>query len=79
MNQGEHIIQHIDFAAQWSKCLQAIRDNVSEKIFQTWFAPIVPLGFENNTLHISVPSQYFYEFLEERFIDLMRKAVQVFR
>ena len=75
MNQGEHIIQRIDFAAQWSKCLQAIRDNVSEKIFQTWFAPIVPLGFENNTLHISVPSQYFYEFLEERFIDLMRKVL----
>ena len=74
-NQGEHINQRVDFAAQWSKCMQVIKDNVSEQIYQTWFAPIVPLGYENNTLHISVPSQYYYEFLEEQFIDLMRKVL----
>ena len=75
MNQGVHIMQRIDFAARWSKCLQTIKDNVSEQIFQTWFAPIVPLSYENNTLHISVPSQYFYEILEDRFIDLMQKVL----
>jgi len=74
-NQGEHIKQRVDFAALWSKCLQTIKDNVSEQIFQTWFAPIVPLGYENHTLHISVPSQYYYEFLEEQFIDLLRKVL----
>ena len=73
--QGQHSIQSVDFTAQWSKCLQAIKDNVSELIFQTWFAPIVPLKYENSTLHISVPSQYYYEFLEERFLDLMRKVL----
>lgn len=75
MNQGEQNIQRKDFAAQWAKCLQTIKDNVSDQIFHTWFAPIVPLSYENKTLHISVPSQYFYEFLEERFIDLMRKVL----
>ena len=74
-SQGEHIVQRIDFATQWSKCLQAIKDNVNEQIFQTWFAPIKPLGYENNTLHISVPSPYYYEFLEEQFIDLIRKVL----
>ncbi|MCR4766154.1 MAG: chromosomal replication initiator protein DnaA [Bacteroidaceae bacterium] len=74
-NQGEHIVQRVDFASLWSKCLQTIKDNVNEQIFQTWFAPIVPLKYENNTLHISVPSQYYYEFLEEQFIDLLRKVL----
>lgn len=74
-NSSEHTEQRVDFAAQWTKCLQAIKDNVSEQIFQTWFAPIVPLDYKDNTLHISVPSQYYYEFLEERFIDLMRKVL----
>ena len=74
-NQGVHINQRVDFASLWSKCLQTIKDNVSEQIFQTWFAPIVPLGYENHTLHISVPSQYYYEFLEEQFIDLLRKVL----
>lgn len=75
MNQGNQNIPSIDFAAQWDKCLHTIKDNVNEQIFQTWFAPIKPLKYEQNTLHISVPSQYYYEFLEERFIDLLRKVL----
>lgn len=74
MYQSEKI-ETLDFAAQWGKCLQTIKDNVSEQIFQTWFAPIEPLKYENKTLFISVPSQYYYEFLEERFIDLLRKVL----
>lgn len=75
MNRGDQVISSIDFAAQWAKCLHTIKDNVSEQIFQTWFAPIKPLKYEQKTLHISVPSQYYYEFLEERFIDLLRKVL----
>lgn len=74
-NQGEHIAQRVDYAAQWSKCLQTIKEIVNEKIFQTWFEPIVPLRYEDHTLLISVPSQFYYEFLEDRFIDLLRKVL----
>ena len=37
----------------WNRCLQVIRDNVSEHAFNTWFKPIIPLKYENKTLHTS--------------------------
>ena len=59
----------------WSRCLSVIRDNVPETIFKTWFEPIVPLKYEDKALTIGVPSPFFYEFLEEKFADLLRATL----
>lgn len=59
----------------WNQCLEIIHDNIPEEIYNTWFAPIVPLKYEDATLVLRVPSQYFYEHLEEHFIDLLRKTL----
>lgn len=59
----------------WNRCLDIIRDNVSEQTYKTWFCPIVPLKYEDKTLVVQVPSQFFYEFLEEKFLDLLRQTI----
>ena len=59
----------------WNKCLRIIRDDISEQNFTTWFAPIVPIKFVNDTLTIQVPSQFFYEWLEENYVSVFRKAI----
>lgn len=59
----------------WNNCLKVIRDNVNDVTFSTWFAPIVPLSYENNIFTIQVPSQFFYEYLEDKFIDLLRMTL----
>lgn len=59
----------------WDRCLTIIRDNVQESVHNTWFVPIVPLSFENNELTIQVPTYFFYEFLEEKYIDLLQQAL----
>ena len=59
----------------WNRCLDIIRDNVPESTFKTWFVPIVPLKYEDRTLIVQVPSQFFYEFLEDKFVDLLRKTL----
>lgn len=56
---------------KWNKCLEIIRDNVPEKVFETWFADIKPLKFEDSTLTIQVKSNFVYEFLEGNFVDLL--------
>lgn len=56
----------------WARCLTVIKDNVPEAAFKTWFLPIVPLSYENKVFTIQVPSQFFYEYLEDKFIDLLR-------
>lgn len=59
----------------WNRCLEIIRDNVPESTFKTWFIPIVPLKYEDTTLTVQVPSQFFYEFLEDKFVDLLRQTL----
>lgn len=59
----------------WNRCLDIIKDNVPDSTYKTWFVPIVPLKYEDKTLIVQVPSQFFYEFLEDQFVDLLRKTL----
>ena len=64
-----------DHVGLWNRCLEIIRDNVPEQTYKTWFLPIIPLKYEDKTLVVQVPSQFFYEFLEDKFVDLLRKTL----
>ena len=65
-----------DHALIWGNCLRIIKDNVPGISYRTWFEPIVPLKLENNILTIQVPSPFFYEYLEEQYIDILRKTLR---
>jgi len=41
-----------DCVSLWNNCLRIIRDNVQEATFNTWFAPIVPLGYDQQSNHL---------------------------
>ncbi len=58
-------------AQLWNSCLSIIKDNINETSYNTWFAPIVPVRFENNVFVLQVPSQFFVEHIEEKYIDLL--------
>jgi len=60
----------------WDNCLTIIKDNIPYQSFKTWFEPIVPIKLENNVLTILVPSQFFYEWLEEHYINLLKKTLR---
>lgn len=60
----------------WNNCLKIIKDNVSLQSYKTWFAPIQPITLEENILTIQVPSQFFYEWLEEHYVTLLRKTIK---
>jgi chromosomal replication initiator protein len=60
----------------WDNCLKVIRDNVPSISFRTWFEPIVPLKVDRNVLTIQVPSPFFYEYLEEQYIDILSKTLR---
>ena len=65
-----------DFKAVWENCLAIIKDNVYETAFKTWFVPIVPVALENSTLVIQLPSHLFYEWLEEHYVNLLKKVIK---
>jgi len=60
----------------WENCLKIIKDNIHYQSFKTWFTPIKPLKLEDSVLTIQVPSQFFYEWLEEHYINLLKKTIK---
>lgn len=60
----------------WNNCLQLIREEITPQSFDTWFKPIKPVRLEDYILTIEVPSQFFYEWLEEHYVKLLKKAVR---
>jgi len=64
-----------DIKTIWTNCLKVIKDNIDDHSFSTWFAPIKPLKLDGNVLTIQVPSSFFYEWIEEHYIDLLKKTI----
>jgi len=65
----------VDCATVWSDCLEVIRKEVDDQNFNTWFAPINPLKSQDDVLTIQVPSQFFYEWLEEHYVPVLKRAI----
>lgn len=56
---------------QWDSCLAIIKDNLSAEQFNAWFAPIAAVKFENDVLTLYVPSHFFVEHIEGKYIGLL--------
>ena len=65
-----------DHSSVWDNCLQAIRKNVNQQSFKTWFEPIKPVRLDNNALTIQVPNKFFYEWLEEHYVNLLKTTIR---
>ena len=52
-----------------------IQQHIPDQSFKTWFEPIRPLKLYGKVLTIQVPSQFFYEWLEDNYVNLLRKAL----
>ena len=60
----------------WNNCLSFIKDNIQSQAYKTWFLPIKPVKLNDNILSIEVPSKFFYEWLEEHYVKLLKTALQ---
>lgn len=59
----------------WNNCLEFIKDNISEQAFMTWFMPIEAIELTENALYIQVPTKFFYEWLEEHYVSILKVAL----
>ena len=62
---------------QWKRCLELIRSRLNQQQFTTWFEPIrfKSYDFESKEVAIYVPSQFFYEYIEENYRQLIYLAL----
>ena len=59
----------------WEDCLAVIKDIVPQAAFEAWFKPIIPLAYEDMKFTIQVPSQFFYEYLEEKYVNILKMTL----
>ncbi len=59
----------------WEKCLKVIQDSVPYASYETWFEPIRPVKLVDKVITIQVPTEFFFEWLEDNYVNVLRKAL----
>ena len=60
----------------WNNCLNFIQQNIDPKQFNLWFKPIRPVSLEESTLTVEVPSEFFREYVEDAYLELLKAALK---
>ena len=60
----------------WNNCLRFISQVVEPRQMEVWFNKITPVSLEGSTLTVEVPSQFFCEYLESAFLDVIKAALK---
>ena len=64
-----------DPTSVWKTCLNKIKENVTLMTYNTWFLPIKPLELQDSTLRVQLPSQFFWEWIDEHYNSLINKTI----
>src|SRR5690625_8008636 len=59
----------------WNNYHQIIRKEINPKAYKTGLEPIEPDRFDQETLTIQVHNKFFYEWIEEHYVHLMKKSL----
>ncbi len=68
MDQNEYI-------TVWDNCLRIIEQIVEPQKFSTWFKPIRPISLKDTTLTVEVPSDFFREYLDETYLEVLKSVL----
>ncbi len=60
----------------WGNCLSLIKTRIGIQSFTTWFKPIRPIEYKEKTLTLEVPNKFFYEWIEEHYINLLDEVIK---
>lgn len=55
----------------WQQVCHRVRGRITEQAFATWFDPIVPISKPNGKILLEVPSQFYGEWIESHYGDLI--------
>ncbi len=62
--------------SKWEECLEIIKGKISSQGYQTWVKPIIPVSYVDEKLILRVPSQFFFEWLESNYQEIIHSAVK---
>ena len=59
----------------WDKCLNIIKEKISQQNFDTWIRPIKIASMEDNCVRFSVPNRFFRDWLDENYASLINDTL----
>ncbi|MDE6927456.1 MAG: chromosomal replication initiator protein DnaA [Muribaculaceae bacterium] len=65
-----------DHKQLWEECQQFIKDNISPEQYNAFFRIVTSASYENNKLELLVPSQFFADQIEERFVGVLGAGIR---
>jgi chromosomal replication initiator protein len=69
------VISEGDVEDVWQRCLVKIQKQVTSLGFKTWFQPIVPIKLLEKDITVQVPSQFFYDWVDQHYNALIRETI----
>jgi len=78
LSQSAHSLQPDGSSIQekWKACLEKIKSQLPLQSFRTWFLPIIPVSFTDDTLILRVPSRFFFEWVESHYGEMIKAVVR---
>ena len=70
MNEND---RHISI---WNHFLRIVEQIVEPQKYTTWFKPVRPVSMVDSTLTVEVPSDFFREYLEATYLDVIKKTLK---
>ncbi len=59
----------------WRKTKSKLKKTQPQHAYSTWFEPLKPIALNNNELVLEVPNQFFFEWIQSHYVDLIKKEV----
>ena len=66
----------LEYKKRWENCLRFIRDNLDKEQYEAWFAPIMVKDYAEGVLTLQVPSAFYAEQLESKYLQLLSVALR---
>ena len=60
----------------WREAYDFLKSTLPSHAVHAWFDPVVSTGFERNTLLLSVPNQFFKEWIETHYLTNLENALK---
>ena len=64
----------LDHKDLWKIVKNNLKSSQPDHAYSTWFEPIVSIGLNDNTLLLELPNQFFYDWIQAHYIDIIEEA-----
>ncbi|MBF0252875.1 MAG: chromosomal replication initiator protein DnaA [Candidatus Omnitrophica bacterium] len=59
----------------WNKTLKILKEKVTDQTYNNWFAPIKEASLSETTITLSVPNDFFLNWIRDNYIEMIKSSI----